>query len=51
MDFLSNLEEMIMMNALIVATLCSVILGSVPAAATVYVLARRNGERNRRRTR
>jgi hypothetical protein len=38
-----------MMNALFAATLCSVILGSVPAAAAVYVLARRNGERARRR--
>ena len=38
-----------MMNALIAATLCSIVLGSVPVAAAVYVIAQRNGERSNRR--
>lgn len=40
-----------MMNALIVATLCSVVLASAPIAARAYVYARRKDERGRRRYR
>jgi hypothetical protein len=38
-----------MMNALFAATLCSIVLGSVPVAAAVYVMAQRNGVRGKRR--
>jgi hypothetical protein len=43
---------MVMMNALIAATLCSVVLASAPIAAAAYVYARRNdGKGSRRRYR
>ena len=38
-----------MMNALIAATLCSVILASAPAAARAYVYARKRDVKSRRR--
>lgn len=38
-----------MMNAVFAATLCSIVLGSVPVAAAAFVLAQRNGEKRRRR--
>jgi hypothetical protein len=40
-------KENVMMNALIVATLCSAILASAPVAARAYVYARRKDDRRR----
>jgi hypothetical protein len=42
-------KEMVMMNALIAATLCSVVLASAPAAARAYVYARKKDARAQRR--
>ena len=42
-----NLKEMVMMNALIVATLCSVVLMSAPVAMRSYVYAHKKGPRKR----
>jgi len=42
-------KEIVMMNALIAATLCSVILASAPVAARAYVYARRKDGKARRR--
>lgn len=39
------------MNALLAATLCSIVLSSVPAAAAAYVLVRRSDRGPRRRHR
>jgi hypothetical protein len=38
-----------MMNALIVAALCSVVLASAPVASRVYVYARKKDGRTQRR--
>lgn len=43
-----NWKEMVMMNALIAAALCSVVLASAPAAARAYVYARKKDARRRR---
>jgi hypothetical protein len=40
---------MVMMNALLAATLCSIVLGGAPAAAYLYVYARKDDRRARRR--
>jgi len=40
---------MVMMNALIAAALCSVVLASAPMAARAYVYARKKDARARRR--
>lgn len=37
------------MNALLAATLCSIILGGLPVVAAAYVRVRRNDEAHRRR--
>jgi hypothetical protein len=42
-------KEIVMMNALIAATLCSVILASAPVALRAYVYARRKDDRRYRR--
>ena len=42
-----NWKEMVMMNALIVATLCSVVLMSAPVAMRSYVYAHKKGPRKR----
>ena len=38
-----------MMNALIAAALCSIVLGCAPVAKVAYVYARRNDRASRRR--
>lgn len=43
-----NWKEIVMMNALIAAALCSVVLMSAPAAARSYVYARKKDVRKRR---
>lgn len=43
-----NWKEMVMMNALFAATLCSIVLASAPVAAA-YVYARRKDQRGARR--
>lgn len=45
----SNLEGDGHMNALLAATLCSIILGGLPVAAAAYVRVRRSDEAHRRR--
>ncbi len=45
----SNLEGDGHMNALIAATLCSIVLGGLPVAAAAYVRVRRTDEAHRRR--
>ncbi|WP_256367021.1 MULTISPECIES: hypothetical protein [unclassified Methylosinus] len=37
------------MNALLAATLCSIVLGGLPVAAAAYVRVRRTDEAHRRR--
>lgn len=44
----ANWKEMVMMNALIAATLCSVVLASAPVAMRAYVYARKQDNRRRR---
>jgi hypothetical protein len=41
-------KEIAMMNALIAATLCSVVLASAPVAMRAYVYARHKDNRRRR---
>ena len=40
-------KENVMMNALIAATLCSIVLASAPVAMRAYVYARRKDDRRR----
>jgi len=42
-------KEMVMMNALIAATLCSIVLSCAPAMKAVYVRVRRDDREYRRR--
>ncbi|MFO1104213.1 MAG: hypothetical protein U1E20_15070 [Methylocystis sp.] len=41
-------KENVMMNALIAATLCSIVLASAPVAMRAYVYARHKDNRRRR---
>jgi hypothetical protein len=40
-------KENVMMNALIAATLCSIVLATAPVAMRAYVYARRKDDRRR----